>query len=57
MDIRSTNDFISIYKNLINMIAFKVDDLIDNNFILSFLYFLIDYIIYNKIERSNISYR
>ena len=51
------DNLISIYKDFINMIAFKVDDLVDSNFILSFFCFLIDYVIYDRIECSNIFYR
>ena len=57
MNVRFANNLISIYKDFINIITFKADDLIDNNFILSFFYFFIDCVIYDRIERSNIFYR
>ena len=39
------------------MITFKVNDLTDGSLILNLFYFLIDYVIYDKIERSNVFYR
>ena len=57
MNVRFANDFTNIYKDFINIITFKVNDLIDNSFILSFFYFFIDCVIYDKVERSNIFYR
>ena len=57
MDVRFTNNLINTYKDSIDMVIFKTNDLADSNLILNLFYFLIDCVIYDKIERSNISYR
>ena len=57
MNVRFTDNLINIYKDSINIVAFKIDDLTDNDFILNLFYLFIDCVIYDKIECSNVSYR